>query len=269
MTTRIHSLNTGTGILREAVRRGRPGRLRRAAVMFDREWTSPLPMHAWLIEHDEGPILVDAGAVATARDLPFARFDVSREDEIDVALARVGVAPADLRSIVITHTHADHLDGLARLPADRVWVGEDELRAMRGPVATIGRLLLGTPLPAGFDPKPLRFGPDPFGAFARSAPLTADGSVVAVPTPGHTPGHISVIVVVGDRHYFLAGDASYDQAQLLHLHVDGLSPSAGQARETMRTILRHAAGQPTVYLPTHDVASRDRLIAGAPLPAAA
>ncbi len=80
-------------------------------------------------------------------------------DEIDAALARHGLAPADLRSVVVTHSHVDHIDGLARLPAAIVGVGADELRLLRRPAATAARRLMRTPLPSGFDPAPLICGP--------------------------------------------------------------------------------------------------------------
>jgi N-acyl homoserine lactone hydrolase len=263
MTTRVHPLCTGTASVKEALRGGRaPGWRRRTAIFTDRPWSAPLPIHCWLIEHDDGPILVDAGAVSTARDLPFVRFAVGPDDEVDAALRRLGIAPADLRLVVLTHGHGDHLDGLARLGGVPAAIGEDELRALRSPAAAAGRRLMRIPLPPGFDPAPLALADKPFGAFPRSLALTTDRCVVAVPTPGHTPGHISVIVVIDGRHHLLAGDATYDQAQLLALQVDGVAPKAAVAVETMRTILRHAGLHPTVYLPSHDIDSGRRLAGG-------
>lgn len=260
MTTRIHALCTGTASVKEVLRRGRGrGPRRRTAIFRADGWTGQLPIHCWLIEHADGPILVDAGELATVGDLPFVRFSISREDEVDNALARIGLGPGDLRRTVITHSHSDHVDGLARLPGCPVSIGARELRFARGPAAALQRRIVHTPLPPGFDPAPLRFDPVPFGAFGTSAALTDDGTVVAVPTPGHTPGHISIVVVIDGVHHFLAGDATYDQAQLLALEVDGIAPNGRVARATMRTILRHAAVHPTVYLPTHDADASARL----------
>ena len=251
----LHRHGLGQG---GAAARAGEGPRRRTAIFRPDDWTGPLPIHCWLIEHPDGPILVDAGEVATVGDLPFVRFAISREDEVDAGLARIGVAPGDLRRIVLTHSHSDHVDGLVRLPGCPVSIGARELRFARA-AAAVPRRIVHTPLPPGFDPAPLRFEPVPFGAFGASVSLTSDGAVVAVPTPGHTPGHISVVVVIDGLHHFLAGDATYDQAQLLGLEVDGIAPRGRVARATMRTILRHAALHPTVYLPTHDADAAVRL----------
>jgi glyoxylase-like metal-dependent hydrolase (beta-lactamase superfamily II) len=90
--------------------------------------------------------------------------------------------------------------------------------------------------------------------------------VIAVPTPGHARGHISVVVVEADHHVLLAGDSAYAQQQLLDLQPDGVSLSATQAVASMRTILEHARMHPTVFLPSHDPDSQARLAAREPLP---
>jgi N-acyl homoserine lactone hydrolase len=212
-------------------------------------------------------VLVDTGGSATARDQRFARFHVTRDQELDGVLRGVGLAPADVRTVVLTHVHGDHIDGLPHVPAAQVLASDEELRYTRGVEARLVRRALHQPLPDGFDPTPLRFNGPPLGAFAATAPITDDGRIVAVPAPGHTPGHVAVVVVEDDHHVLLAGDAAYDQAQLLDRHVDGVSPKDDVARATMDTILAHAREHPTVVLPTHDPGSAARLAAREPIPA--
>jgi glyoxylase-like metal-dependent hydrolase (beta-lactamase superfamily II) len=89
--------------------------------------------------------------------------------------------------------------------------------------------------------------------------LTEAGDVVAVATPGHTADHISVVVLDGPITYFLAGDTSYTEALMLTGHIDGVSADDNIARGTLNAIKRFAASGPTVYLPTHDPASAQRL----------
>jgi len=80
-----------------------------------------------------------------------------------------------------------------------------------------------------------------------------------VATPGHTPAHVSVIVTIDDIHYFLAGDTSYSEENLLQKIADGVSPDPNQAIDTMRNILSFASQHPTVYLPSHDTRTEMRL----------
>lgn len=88
--------------------------------------------------------------------------------------------------------------------------------------------------------------------------LTKRGDVFAVPTPGHTPGHVSVIVQ-GAPSVFIAGDTSYTEELLRQGVVDGVSPDEDVARRTNERILALAREQPLVYLPSHDPRSADRL----------
>jgi glyoxylase-like metal-dependent hydrolase (beta-lactamase superfamily II) len=143
-------------------------------------------------------------------------------------------------------------------------VTDEELRLARG---FAGRLrgYLPNRWPDWFAPRSIAFAPEPFGPFDRSQRVTSDGSVVIVPTPGHTPGHVSVVVVAGDVRYFLAGDTTYTQRALVEGRVDGVSPSEAVSLRTMQTILRLAQEQPTVYLPTHDPESGNRLANAVPV----
>jgi glyoxylase-like metal-dependent hydrolase (beta-lactamase superfamily II) len=265
---KIHALSTGTVSIKQSQQRGiGTGMRRRMAIFRSGPFTAELPIHVWAIEHPDGIVLVDAGGSSTARDQRFARFSVTREQELDGVLRAAGIDPGDVRTVVLTHVHGDHIDGLPHVPRAKVLVSEDELRVVRGVEGRILRRVLHQPLPAGWDPTPLRFDGPPLGAFAATPPITPDGRIVAVPTPGHTPGHQSVVVVEDDHHVLLAGDAAYDQAQLLDRHVDGVSPKEDVARATMDTILAHAGRHRTVFLPSHDPGSAARLAAREPIPA--
>lgn len=246
--TRIHALSTGTVQIKMAMQRGRPpARLLRT--LLDREYTTNLPIHAWLIEHPEGPILVDTGELATTADPPIARFHVERDDEIDRRLELAGVRPSDLKMVVLTHLHGDHINGVARLDGAPVFASAEALS--RGGIRKVSRL--------GAKPHALELTAEPFGAFARSRPLTTDGRVVAVPVPGHARGQIAVIVVEDDHHVLIAGDSAYTERQLRDRAPDGVSISARQAVRSMETILEHGRRHPTVFLPSHDPQSASRL----------
>jgi glyoxylase-like metal-dependent hydrolase (beta-lactamase superfamily II) len=260
----IVALTTGRVRIHDDMHRGRgPGPVRRARILRKGPMGRSRPIHAWLIDHpDEGRILVDAGETHAAVDTSFATFAVAREDELDHQLRDVaGIEPQDVDRVILTHVHGDHVDGLPHVAHAPAFASARELAVTASLAARATRRLTRQPLPEPFVVEPLALDGPRVGAFASSTPLTADGRVIAIPTPGHTPGHLSVLVVQPGHHVLLAGDACYDLAQLQDLHVDGVSPKAPVAKDTMKRILAHAAGHPTVILPSHDRDAARRLAA--------
>jgi N-acyl homoserine lactone hydrolase len=256
---RIHALTTGTVRLKHSFLYAREGWRRQLDLFLPGAWSGPVPIHCWAVEHEGRVLLVDTGETADVRDIPFARFDVSSDLELPGVLAAAGPSLADLDTVVLTHMHGDHMDGAVHVHGP-VLVHEAELAFSRTPGARVTQRIMRQPVPAGVDFQPFALDGGPFGAFARSRPLTADGRIVAVDTAGHTPGHVSVVCVDDDgRHILLAGDATDTVEQLRALRADAVGPKPAVSIATMKTILAHAADHPTVYLPSHDLESVVRL----------
>jgi N-acyl homoserine lactone hydrolase len=255
----IHPLTTGTVRLKEAFLHPRPGPTRQLRLFTPGPFSDPVPIHAWVIEHDGRRILVDTGETARVHDLPFARFAVRPEDELPAALATRGLTIADVDQVVLTHMHGDHMNGAVHL--DRpVLVHDAELAFSRTRAARVLGRLLRQRVPEGVDFRPLALDGGPFGAFEASAPLTEDGRVRAVATPGHTPGHVAVLAVDDDGHHvLLAGDTTDTLEQLRARRPDAIAPKPQVHRRTLDRILQHAEQHPTVFLPSHDPGSAARL----------
>lgn len=169
------------------------------------------------------------------------------------------MGPSDVKQVVLTHLHMDHDGGLAHFPTSKVLVTRRELHAARGWAGRI-RGYLPHRWPSWFDPVPLELVPEQIGPFSVSARLTQDGTVVAVATPGHTAGHVSVLAQLGDTTFFMAGDTSYNEELMLAGKIDGVSADEAIASATLRTIRRLTRERPVVYLPTHDPRSAVRLV---------
>jgi N-acyl homoserine lactone hydrolase len=262
---RIQALTTGTVSCKNAFLFAASGPMRQARLFMPGEFSGPLPIHLWVVEHDGRRILVDTGETAAARDIPFARFRVGADDELPAALSTVGLTVGDIDEVVLTHMHGDHVDGAVHLQRP-VLVHDAELAYARSTVSRFLQRVLRQPLPDGVEYEPVKLDGGPFGAFEASRPLTGDGRVVAVATPGHTPGHISVICIDDEgRHVLLAGDATDTLEQLHARRHDAVGPKPAITVATIDRILAHAREHPTVYLPSHDPESAARLREGSTL----
>jgi N-acyl homoserine lactone hydrolase len=267
---KIHAIQTGTVAIKtrqvEGVGRGSRRQLN---MLLDREWTDPLPIYAFAIEHPEGVIVVDTGETARTADLgyfpgwhPFFRYGlrewVAPDEEIGPQLDLLGIRPGDVRWVVLTHMHTDHAGGLHHFPHSEILVSRADLAAATG---RLGRLR-GYPsnrLPRWLDPTVVELAAPAYGPFPQSLQLTNAGDVTIVALPGHTPGQIGVVVRDGDHAVLLAGDSSYTEDLMLRGIVDGPSPDDDVARLTHRRIRAFAAETPTVYLVAHDPETAARL----------
>jgi glyoxylase-like metal-dependent hydrolase (beta-lactamase superfamily II) len=132
----IHAIRTGLVKVKLPQMEARgTGQIRLAHVLFDNDWSDWLPIYAWVIEHEEGIIVVDAGETSRVHEHgyhptwhPFFRlatqFSVHPDEEIGPQLRNLGITPKDVRHVVLTHLHTDHAGGLAHFPESKIWVAE-------------------------------------------------------------------------------------------------------------------------------------------------
>ena len=132
----VHAIRTGLVQVRRAQMESRgTGVARIAHMLLDEEWSEWLPIYAWVIEHEEGVIVVDTGETARVhqpgyhpRWHPFYRravqFSVHPDEEIGPQLRQLGIGARDVRQVVLTHLHTDHAGGLVHLTGSKVSVAE-------------------------------------------------------------------------------------------------------------------------------------------------
>jgi N-acyl homoserine lactone hydrolase len=270
MDMRMHAIQTGTvAVKRHQIKGQGHGGMRMLNTLLGREWTEPLPIYAWAIEHPEGVIVVDTGETARVmqpgyfpRWHPYyrttVRFDVRPEQEIGPQLRELGIQPDDVRWVLLTHMHTDHAGGLHHFPKAEILVSRKEYAAAAG---FSGRITgyLQRRWPSWFKPRLIDYRPVPIGPFPESFALTKAGDVLLVLTEGHTVGHQSAIVRDGDMSFFFAGDTSYTEQLMLEQAIDGVSPDETIARATLDRVKRFVLETPAVYLPSHDPDAAQRL----------
>jgi N-acyl homoserine lactone hydrolase len=219
---RIHCLRTGE--VREkrgerGVRRYLPGGWR----------DDTLPVNCFLVEHPEGLCLFDAGQTARAAGrgylptwhpfLRLARFELSEAEEAGAQVRALGHDPARLRWLVLSHLHTDHVGGIDAFAGTVPIVSRVEWERATG---LRGRLrgYLPQHWPRGLRPQLVELDGGDLGPFPGSRPLTADGALVLVALPGHTPGHLGLLVRARERRFLLAGDLAHTRSALASQRPD-------------------------------------------------
>ncbi len=200
---------------------GRLGPLRAMTHQLRRRDMDWAPVPIFLLEHPRhGFLLVDTGYAADSQADPKRTLGATaalfphRSYDVNALLEQAGVSAADISTVVMTHLHSDHASGAERFcdhatfVADRrEWeIGDKGGLGIRkggyvpGLIRTIRRREV-----LDFD------GPraTPLGPFNATIDLFGDGSVVLCSTPGHAPGHQSVLVRLGSGgEVLLTGDAA-------------------------------------------------------------
>jgi len=224
------------------------------------------PCLAYVVRHPTaGTILVDTGlhpdaAMDLRRDfgLPMSLlFRALRPADQPFAdqLRSRDVAPESVRRVVMTHLHVDHTSGMRQLPNARFACSRAEWAATKARLAA-GQGYVAHHLPAEARMELVDFEADgvPFGPFALTTDLLGDGSVRLIFTPGHTAGHLSVLLkLAGPRFALLVGDAAYTLRSIDDELLPMITADDAASRRSLRALKRFAdADSEAILVPTHD-----------------
>jgi len=188
------------------------------------------PALAALIVHPTaGPILYDTGYADhfTSATTPFPErlyrwltpVHLPQEERLGAQLGRFGIGLGDVRKVLISHFHGDHVAGLRDLPGAGFLALRDDLLACLGRTRwqALRRGCLPALLPPDFpkrltlvDERPVvDLGPA-WAPFTAGYDLLGDRSLLGIPLPGHSPAQLGVLLrTMDDRTVLLAADACW------------------------------------------------------------
>jgi N-acyl homoserine lactone hydrolase len=232
--------------------------VRGLGVLTPRSRWTPVPILAYLVEHPgAGPVLIDTGfpavvaeqgarALGRAAGLAY-HVEMERDQVVTEQIRARGVDPFDVKVVVMTHLHYDHASAVADFPQATFIVDADEWRAARSGGFTKGYApkLFGHP----FDWREIDFDDprvDSFATFGRSVDLFGDGAIRLLSTPGHSRGHMSVLLrLESGRELLLTADAAYARRTIDEELVPVFVDDVHRYRRSLREIRRYLEQTPS------------------------
>ncbi len=183
-----------------------------------------LTFSCYLVRHGDDYLIWDTGnPVGTAASSPKASL-------VDL-IAQLGLKPAQIKYVAISHYHGDHTGQVSEFPAATLLIGEGDWDVLTDPKASA----IANPAPfaywlsGGGTVQPVVGDRDIFG----------DGTVVMLTTPGHTPGHHSLLVRLKEMgNVLISGDVAHFRE---NLETDGVPTFNTDRAESIASLDRFKA----------------------------
>ncbi len=215
----------------------------------------------WLIKHRHDWLLWDTGVPestlndprgwSTLPKLIVYHLDRSLTDQF----AEIGLKPGDIGRVAISHTHGDHIGNMGLFPNATIVMQRAEYNWIHSPdgpndnvnqLMALARKLLGTP-------KNLQL-------VDGDTDIFGDGSVTLVSTPGHTPGHQSLLVHLKKSGFIiLSGDVVHLEGNFEKNIVPSLNTDKAQSLASMERVRQLMATYKAALFINHDKSQTDTL----------
>jgi glyoxylase-like metal-dependent hydrolase (beta-lactamase superfamily II) len=202
--------------------------------------------NCYLIHHAQGWLLWDTGINDSVAAMPDGLKGENgapswiRTKTLAGQLEELGLKPFDIKAIAVSHTHPDHIGNVEEFPQAMLYVQKAEYDWPG---------LNGAP----------RFNPNhPVTKLEGDHDVFGDGSVVIVSTPGHTPGHQSLLVRLPKTGaVVLSGDVAHFKDNWDNRRVPAFNTSKEQSLASMERIAGILTKEHAQLWINHDKAQSD------------
>lgn len=210
----------------------------------------------YLIKHAKGYLLWETGfadSIATMPDgfpSPVLHWRWRAPKNLTAQLAEIGVAPRDIAHLGFSHAHADHIGNGSLFPTSTLYIQKAEYEFYLGPK--------GKPPapPANYD----KLRANPTVQLEGDHDVFGDGSVMILATPGHTPGHQSLLVRLPKTGpVVLSGDAAHFRDNFDNRRSPVQNFSKEDTLESMNRLARIVAENNAQLWINHDAAQTAKL----------
>lgn len=204
--------------------------------------------NCYLMHHSQGWLLWDTGVTDAIAAMPNGQAPANPRaihwrlpKTLASQLEALGVKPAEIKYLAISHTHPDHIGNVELFPQAMLLVQKAEYESP-------------SPLGVGFKPE------HPVSKLEGDYDVFGDGSVTIVATPGHTPGHQSLLVKLPKTGaLLLAGDAVHFKDNWENRRVPTINFDREKTLASMQRIADVLAKEKAQLWINHDKAQTDGL----------
>jgi N-acyl homoserine lactone hydrolase len=201
----------------------------------------------YLIKHSQGWLLWDTGVADAIAAMPDGQRPADpraihwrRAKTLAAQFEQLGVKPSDIKYVAVSHSHPDHIGNVAMFPQSTLLVQKAEY---------------DWPAPAG-----PRFKPElPVIKLDGDRDVFGDGSITLLATPGHTPGHQSLLVKLPKTGaVVLSGDAAHFKENWDSRRVPEINFNKEQTIASMQRLADILVKEKAQLWINHDKVQRDR-----------
>jgi N-acyl homoserine lactone hydrolase len=205
--------------------------------------------NCYLIKHAQGWLLWDTGLTDAIAAMPEGQRPADpraihwkRPKTLASQLAELNVKPSDIKFVAVSHTHPDHIGNITTFPQSMVLVQKAEY---------------DWPTPFG---QALQAGASAVMKLEGDHDIFGDGSVTIISTPGHTPGHQSLLVKLPKTGaLLLSGDAVHFKSNWENRGVPAINFDGDKTAASMQRMADIMAKETAQLWINHDKAQRDSL----------